>query len=109
MQEFSIAVIKIIKSIPKGKVSTYKSIATIAGNHRASRQVARILHSCSKKYKLPWHRVINAQGYVSLPKGCGFEAQIESLRNENVFVTPCGKVNLKKFLRHPDESQYLYF
>ncbi|MHA1457965.1 MAG: MGMT family protein [Promethearchaeota archaeon] len=59
--EFTQEVIKIIKNIPKGKVLTYGMIAKLAGNPRAARQVSWILHSSSKKYDLPWHRVINSK------------------------------------------------
>ncbi|HPK41618.1 MAG TPA: MGMT family protein [Candidatus Cloacimonadota bacterium] len=98
MEIFPEEVIRVIKSIPKGKVLTYKIVASLAGNHLASRQVARILHSCSKKYKLPWHRVINSQGYISLPVGGGFEEQFILLNKEGVFISPAGRVDLKKYL-----------
>lgn len=98
MELFTEEVIRVIKSIPKGKVLTYKIVASLAGNHLASRQVARILHSCSKKYKLPWHRVINSQGYISLPVGGGFEEQFGLLKREGIFISPTGKINLHKYL-----------
>lgn len=56
----------IIRRIPEGKVATYGQIAALAGNHRAARQVAWILHSSSKKENLPWHRVVNSQEGISL-------------------------------------------
>lgn len=62
---FSKAVIKMVSKIPKGKVATYGQIAKISGNAGGSRGVAWILHACSKKYKLPWQRVINSQGKIS--------------------------------------------
>ena len=62
-------VVKFIKSIPAGKVATYGQIADYAGNRRAAREVAYILHSSSEKEGLPWQRVINSKGMISLPKG----------------------------------------
>lgn len=66
MTPFTRKVILIIQSIPEGSVMTYGGIARAAGSPRAARQVVRILHSMSRKYKLPWHRVINAKGMISL-------------------------------------------
>ena len=93
---FSKRVIEIIQQIPDGKVATYGQIATLAGNNRAARQISRILHSSSKKYKLPWYRVINSQGRISLRTGDGFEMQKAMLESEGILVRN-GKIDLKKF------------
>ena len=45
---------------------TYGQIAAYADSPRSARQVARILHSMSGTHQLPWHRVINKQGKISL-------------------------------------------
>ena len=55
-----------ITGIPYGKVATYGQIAACAGNHRAARQVAWLLHSSSRKDNLPWHRVINSREIILL-------------------------------------------
>ena len=65
MEAFTLRVIQTIQNIPAGKVMTYGQIAAQAGSPRAARQVARLLHSMSAKYDLPWHRVINAAGQIS--------------------------------------------
>jgi methylated-DNA-protein-cysteine methyltransferase related protein len=66
MNDFTKNVINIIKSIPQGKVMTYGQVAKVAGNPWGARQVSRILHSMSRSYDLPWHRVVNAKGKISL-------------------------------------------
>ncbi len=96
MTPFTKEVIKIIQSIPAGKVTSYGNIAMIAGNHRAARQVSRILHTCSKTHNLPWHRVINSQGKISL-KGEKFEMQYELLKSEGVKFGIGYAIDLKKF------------
>ena len=83
---FSKRVIEIIQKIPAGKVATYGQIATLAGNNKAARQISRILHSSSDKYDLPWHRVINSQGRISLRIGDGFEMQKAMLESEGIQV-----------------------
>ncbi len=101
MQFFTEQVIEIIQSIPEGRILTYKGIAELAGSPNSSRQVARILHSCSEKYHLPWYRVINSQGRISLAPGAGFETQKELLEKEGVSVSPTGEVDLKTIIWKP--------
>ena len=91
----------LIKRIPVGKVATYGQIAMHAGNSRASRQVAWILSSSSQKDNLPWHRIINSKGKISLPIGGGFEEQKGLLEKEGVEFDSSGKVNLEIFLWDP--------
>ncbi|MBN6205212.1 MGMT family protein [Ralstonia pickettii] len=101
MLPFTEKVIQIIKEIPEGKVMTYGQIAGIAGNPRAARQVARILHTMSKKYNLPWHRVINAKGYIALKDDEQYYEQLLSLEAEGIEVDPAGKVDLEKYREDP--------
>ncbi len=93
---FSKLAIEIIQKIPVGRVATYVQIATLAGNNKAARQISRILHSSSDKYELPWHRVINSQGRISLRSGDGFEMQKAMLESEGIQVKK-GKIDLAKF------------
>ena len=68
MEDFTKEVIMAINSIPRGKVSSYGRIAIIAGRNTSSaRQVARFLSSMSKKYNLPWYRVVNGSGKITSP------------------------------------------
>ncbi len=62
---FKDKVIQITKKIPYGRVSTYGTIATLAGMPRGARLVGGILHYNSDKHNLPWHRVINRHGFIS--------------------------------------------
>ena len=98
ISDFTNSVIKIIKQIPKGKVTTYGNIAILAGNPRSARQVSWILHSSSKKYDLPWHRVINSKGLIAMKSVDGKNTQKELLEKEGVEFISDFKVNLKKFL-----------
>ncbi len=95
---FTQRVKSIIKEIPKGKVATYGQIATYAGNPRAARQVAWILHSSSRKDDLPWQRVINSKGKISLPRMGGYEHQKELLEKEGIIFDENDKVDFKRFL-----------
>ena len=87
MEPFTERVVEIIKGIPEGKVMTYGQIAALAGNRRGARQVARVLHTLSKKYKLPWHRVINIKGEISIKDYESFNLQKMFLESEGVKFT----------------------
>lgn len=62
---FKERVIQIVKRIPYGKVTTYGTVATLAGLPRGAGLVGGILHYNSDKFHLPWHRVINRHGFIS--------------------------------------------
>lgn len=92
---------RIIKCIPFGKVATYGQVARLAGDPRGARQVAWILASSSRKENLPWHRVINSRGAISLPRGAGFEEQKIKLLEENVKFKQDGSIDLEIYRWHP--------
>ena len=96
MTKFTEDVLEIILMIPRGKVMTYGQIAALANNPRGARQVSRILHSMSEKHKLPWHRVINSKGMISLTGEPGF-VQSGMLVSEGIEVIN-KKIDLKKHL-----------
>lgn len=100
MQTFTKEVIAIIKNIPEGKVMTYGQIAGIAGSPRGARQVARILHSMSRKHQLPWHRVINAQGKLMIKDEALYNEQKMSLESEGI-VCVGGMIDLTEFQYQP--------
>jgi methylated-DNA-protein-cysteine methyltransferase-like protein len=99
--KFHLRVLKILKRIPSGKVATYGQIALYAGNPRAARQVAWILHSSSEKENLPWQRVVNRQGFISLRPGTGFEQQQALLDAEGVPSDHSGKIDLHRYRWKP--------
>jgi methylated-DNA-protein-cysteine methyltransferase-like protein len=98
---FTERVKRLIGDIPPGRVATYGQIAACAGNHRASRQVAWLLHSSSQKDRLPWHRVINGRGGISLPAGGGLEEQRLLLRAEGIRVDGKNRIDLSRYLWNP--------
>ena len=97
MTESTLGIIRAIKAIPKGKVSSYRDVALAAGLPNGARQVVRVLHSLSEKFDLPWYRVIRSNGSIALKEGEGRELQIQLLRAEGVEVTPDGLVDMCRF------------
>lgn len=93
-----------IKRIPRGRVASYGQIAAMAGNPRGARQVVRVLHASSTKDKLPWHRVINRTGRISLPSGSGYELQRAMLADEGVAFGLNDRIDLSRFGWQPRRS-----
>jgi len=103
-QSFTIRVIEAIRTIPPGRVATYGQIAGMAGNLRAARQVARILHACSHTQGLPWHRVVNREGRIALAASRGYEDQKRLLETEGVRFDGTGRIDLERFLWRPGHA-----
>ncbi len=99
--EFTTRTIAVLKKVPRGKVVTYGLVAAMAGNPRGARQVVRTLNTAWEKDKLPWHRVINSQGKISLKPGQGYELQKSLLEKEGVKFGPGGQIDLAKYLWSP--------
>jgi methylated-DNA-protein-cysteine methyltransferase-like protein len=105
VDSFTERVKQFIKAIPRGKVATYGQIAMMAGNPTGVRGVVWILHSSSQKAGLPWHRVINRKGEISLPPGQGCEEQKARLEAEGVQFDREDCIDLDRFLWRPGEKK----
>ena len=101
MNLFTTRVVSVIRAIPRGFVMSYGQVAAAAGNPRGARQVVRILHSMSEKHALPWHRIINAKGEISLPGN----DQRRLLESENVQFDVNGKINLTTYRWFPPDAE----
>lgn len=102
METFTEKAVIIIKNIPEGRVMTYGQIAKLAGSPRGARQVVRILHSMSKKHRLPWHRVVNSKGEIGLKDDEHYSIQRLSLESEGVEFFNNGRIDLSKFQFSPE-------
>jgi methylated-DNA-protein-cysteine methyltransferase-like protein len=91
--DFTRRVRDLIRAVPRGKVTSYGRIAALAGDARQARQVAWILHASAEKERLPWHRVINAAGRISLPPASGGREQRRRLEAEGVRFGPGGRLD----------------
>ncbi|GKX36462.1 MGMT family protein [Pectobacterium versatile] len=89
-------VFQIVAAIPYGKIATYGDIAQLADSPRASRQVGGVLKRLPKDSKLPWHRVINRKGEISLVGG-DYVRQKSALQAEGIIFNRQGKIDLTKY------------
>ena len=86
----------VIRKIPSGKVATYGQIARLARIPNGARQVGYALHASNDWHDLPWHRVLNAKGVISL-RGDSAITQRLKLEREGVRFGAGGKIDLKLF------------
>ena len=88
-----------VRKIPRGRVCTYGAIARLAGLPRNARLVGYALHALPAGTRLPWHRVINAQGKLSLARA-GRSSGITQrllLEREGVRVDAANRVSLARY------------
>lgn len=99
---FNQKVFEAIQLIPVGRVATYGQIASIVGSPRAARQVGFALRGLGlHDQKIPWWRVVNKQGYISINHGDGGiekEIQRDNLLAEGVEVKDDYTIDLNKYL-----------
>jgi methylated-DNA-protein-cysteine methyltransferase-like protein len=89
---------RVVTRIPRGKVATYGQIARLAELPGQARLVGYALHSHSDQgARIPWHRVINARGQVSLSEFDGADLQRRLLEMEGITFDQKGRVDLARF------------
>ncbi|HMN27790.1 MAG TPA: MGMT family protein [Caldilineaceae bacterium] len=87
----------VVKTIPAGRVATYGQVASIVGNCTA-RMVGYALAVVPPGSDVPWQRVINAQGKISLRADSdGHERQRQLLVEEGIRFDGEGKIDLRRY------------
>ena len=80
----------------RGYVTTYGDVAKLAGSPRAARQVGGVLKRLPEGSTLPWHRVVNRHGTISLT-GPDLQRQRQALLAEGVMVSGSGQIDLQRY------------
>lgn len=93
---------RVVRRIPSGRVATYGQIAEAAGLPGRARQVGYALHALSGSTAVPWHRVLNARGMISLPWASRSALdQRLLLEREGVHFNQRGQVSLARYQWRP--------
>lgn len=90
-----------VRRVTKGKVATYGQIAALLNSPRAARQVGWALNCLKPGTMVPWQRVINREGRITI-QNARADARLQAtlLRSEGVEVEEREGsyfVNLEKF------------
>ncbi len=95
----------VVRRIPRGKVTSYGRIAKMLGSPNAARAVGYALQALKDKKgspaydDIPWQRVVNSQGRISIVnREFGAQLQAELLREEGVIVSDDLRINLDLYL-----------
>jgi len=97
-------VYELVRQVPSGRVITYGHVALLLGAPAAARAVGYALHSLPAANDVPWWRVINVRGAISL-KGRGAQADLQRalLEGEGVRFGPDDRCELERYRWWPDE------
>ena len=88
---------RIVCLIPPGRVASYGQVAAVDGTC-TPRMVGYAMASIPEGSDVPWHRVVNARGSISLRPGSdGHELQRVMLESEGVTFDEQGRIDLKRF------------
>lgn len=96
-------VLALARQIPAGRVTTYGTLARLAGSPRSAREVGRAMATLSPEDGVPWWRVVGAGGRISLGPPCAAE-QAARLREEGIPVTPDGTLPLARCLWEGEDA-----
>ena len=104
-KSFALQVWALARQVPPGKVVTYGQLAAwmlpppgvTAEDYKVSgsRWVGVAMSRCPGD--VPWQRVVNAQGRISLPKEHGGERQRQMLEAEGIIFDSRERIDLKHF------------
>jgi methylated-DNA-protein-cysteine methyltransferase related protein len=94
----------VVRRIPPGRVSTYGDVAVLAGLPGHARLVGYALHALPRHTTVPWHRVVNARGGISLGRAYpgGELVQRRLLEAEGIEFGPDDRVPLDRYRWRPD-------
>jgi methylated-DNA-protein-cysteine methyltransferase related protein len=90
------------QDVPVGRVATYGQIAEAAGFPRCARQVGQALSALPSDTPVPWHRIVNAKGEISLRENAPTQRRL--LEAEGVVFDARGRIDLGRFSWLADED-----
>ncbi|MDT8368165.1 MAG: MGMT family protein [Longimicrobiales bacterium] len=99
---FATCVLDLVRTIPPGRVVSYGAVAAFCGSPRAARGVGAVL-SGTVESGVPWWRVVNRAGALTIPPHLGLRAlQRQLLEDEEVAFDEGGRVRLDIHAWHPE-------
>jgi methylated-DNA-protein-cysteine methyltransferase related protein len=94
-----------VRAIPAGRVASYGAVAAAAGRPGAARAVGRVLRGVGDATDIPWWRVINGRGLITIPRsGLAAPLQRALLEDEGVVFDDAGRVDMTRFGWHFGED-----
>lgn len=96
--------LRVVETIPRGRVATYGQVAALAGYSRHARHVGAALRGADDDRGVPWHRVVSAGGRI-VRRGNDEDHLLQRmlLEAEGVEITRSDRVDLTRFGWDPDD------
>src|SRR4051812_746362 len=106
MSEFKERMIAVIRSIPPGHVMSYGQVAAYMGIPRAARQVGWTLRSIESSVNLPWWRVLNNSGRISIDGNLYNDKHIQRklLEAEGIIILDNYTLDINKYRFIPSDK-----
>jgi methylated-DNA-protein-cysteine methyltransferase-like protein len=106
MASFKEKVVLFVTNIPRGKVVSYGQVASACGNPRGARAVGWALRSLPESTTIPWWRVVNSQGVISIKGNWTATKQLqkELLEQENVPVREDLTLDIEAYRFRPTKN-----
>src|SRR5581483_5888883 len=99
MTRFQDAILRVVRTVPVGKVVSYGQVAAYVGMPRAARQVGWAMRSMEGTPDFPWWRVLNNAGRITI-KGNQFntaQLQKELLEAEGIEINQAFELNIERY------------
>lgn len=103
MTDFELLVLKKLRLVPRGKVTTYQALARAAGVERGARAVGNAVNKNPEAPIVPCHRVVYSDGRLG-GYAHGSKRKIELLQSEGVAVRNGKVVDFEKIFFDFNES-----
>jgi methylated-DNA-protein-cysteine methyltransferase-like protein len=97
---------RVVQQVPPGRVTTYGQLAAIVGRRADARVIGYAMAALPPGLDVPWQRVINSEGRISL-KGRAGEAQRQLLEAEGVVLDRQGRIDFERFGWEGPEPDFL--
>lgn len=106
MSSFKQKVMQAVSSIPEGKVASYGQVALYIGTPRAARQVGWTLRQIGPETNIPWWRVINQKGRISIDGNLHADRELQKklLLADGIEVNDF-RVDMEKYRFSPNGKQ----
>ena len=103
--DFTHRVYECVSRVPRGRITSYGAVAAMLGTPRAARGVGWALSALPHGSAVPWWRVVNRNGEISLRNPPHAPAlQRTLLEAEGVRFSRKGSIDWKKFGWIPDDE-----
>jgi len=104
---YYLRVYEIVRQVPRGRVVTYGQVALMLGAPAAARATGYALHSLPNGSDVPWWRVVNVRGGISLKnRGSAADLQRSLLEHEGVVFDGEDRIDLTVYRWWPEDEAF---